>query len=61
LQSFERGFHVIAGYPEGQQWDIRREALSPQEQQAMNALPFPPLDPIDGKHGPLVEYWLNAA
>ncbi|MEW9583230.1 cupin [Paraburkholderia sp. DGU8] len=61
LQSFERQFQVVAGYPEGQQWDIRREALSPQELQAMNALPFPALDPIDGKHGPVVEQWLRAA
>ncbi|HEY4295838.1 MAG TPA: cupin, partial [Paraburkholderia sp.] len=39
----------------------RREALTAQEQQTMNALPFPPLDPIDGERGPLVEYWLDAA
>ncbi|SIT47321.1 conserved hypothetical protein [Paraburkholderia ribeironis] len=61
LQSFERHFQVVAGYPEGQQWDIRREALHPEEQAAMERLPFPALDPIDGKHGPLVEYWLHAA
>jgi uncharacterized protein YjlB len=61
LQSAARHFQVVAGYPEDQQWDIRREALSPEELQAMDALPFPTLDPIDGKHGPLVEYWLHAA
>jgi uncharacterized protein YjlB len=61
LQSFERHFQVVAGYPQGQQWDIRREALSPEELRTMEALPFPPLDPLDGKHGPLVEHWLHAA
>ena len=61
LQSFAGHFQVVAGYPEGQQGDIRREALTPDELTAMEALPFPALDPIDGKHGPLVEHWLRAA
>lgn len=52
---------MVAGYPLGQQWDIRRQALRPEEQAVMEALPFPALDPIDGKHGPLVEHWLHAA
>ncbi|MET3249154.1 uncharacterized protein YjlB [Burkholderia sp. OAS925] len=61
LQSFEGHFRVVAGYPAGQQWDIRRDALTPQELAAMHALPFPPMDPVDGKHGPLCEHWLGAA
>ncbi|HZZ13124.1 MAG TPA: cupin domain-containing protein [Paraburkholderia sp.] len=61
LQSFARHFQVVAGYPAGQQWDIRREALTPDELAAMQALPFPPTDPIDGTHGPVVEHWLHAA
>jgi uncharacterized protein YjlB len=61
LQSFERGFQVIAGYPAGQQWDLRREALTSEELDDMLALRFPPLDPIDGKHGPVIEHWLQAA
>jgi uncharacterized protein YjlB len=61
LQSFARHFQVVAGYPEGQQWDIRREALTPDELAAMEALPFPDTDPIDGDHGPVVEHWLQAA
>jgi hypothetical protein len=27
----------------------------------MEALPFPPRDPLDGTHGPVVEHWLHAA
>lgn len=61
LQSFERHFQVVAGYPAGQQWDIRREALRPDELAAMEALPFPPRDPIDGEQGPVIEHWLHAA
>jgi uncharacterized protein YjlB len=51
----------VGAYPAGQQWDIRREALTPQELAAMHALPFPKMDPVDGKHGPLCEHWLKAA
>jgi uncharacterized protein YjlB len=61
LQSFARHFQVVAGYPAGQQWDIRREALTPEEHVKMEALPFPATDPIDGKLGPLIEHWLHAA
>ncbi|AXE96475.1 cupin [Paraburkholderia sp. SIMBA_050] len=61
MQSFERQFKVVGGYPRGQQWDIRREALTPDEQAVMDALPFPAMDPVDGKHGPLLEHWLHAA
>jgi hypothetical protein len=52
---------LLGGYPEGQQWDIRPEALTPDEQAAMEALPFPPRDPLDGTRGPVVEHWLHAA
>ena len=44
-------------YPEGQQWDIRREALSEGEIAAMEALPFPRSDPVGGREGPLLEQW----
>ncbi|WP_429301120.1 cupin [Paraburkholderia sp. GAS199] len=60
LQSFERHFKVVGGYPAGQQWDIRRDALTPDELAAMQALPFPATDPVDGAHGPVVENWLTA-
>lgn len=61
LQSFANRFQVIGGYPAGQQWDIRRNALTPDELRAMEALPFPATDPVDGTHGPVVEHWLHAA
>jgi len=58
LASREEGFQVSAGYPLGQQWDIRREALTPEEANAMQALPFPHSDPLCGDHGPLIEHWI---
>jgi len=51
------GFKVAGGYPAGQQWDIRRDALTPDELHEMKALPFPACDPVYGDHGPLVEHW----
>ncbi|WP_243843823.1 cupin domain-containing protein [Paraburkholderia caballeronis] len=58
LVSRAPGFQVTAGYPAGQQWDIRREALTPEEASAMEALPFPRSDPLCGDHGPLLDHWL---
>jgi uncharacterized protein YjlB len=58
LASRDNGFKVSAGYPAGQQWDIRRAALTPQEASVMEALPFPRCDPLCGDHGPLIDHWL---
>lgn len=52
-----RRFQVIGAYPPGQQWDIRREAISEAERTAMEALPFPKSDPVAGDDGPLVRHW----
>lgn len=57
LQATEGRFQVVGAYPEGQQWDIRREALSEKEIAAMEALPFPRSDPVGGREGPLLEQW----
>jgi uncharacterized protein YjlB len=57
LQATEGRFQVVGAYPEGQQWDIRREALSEGEIAAMEALPFPHSDPVGGREGPLLEQW----
>ncbi|SAL53135.1 Cupin domain protein [Caballeronia sordidicola] len=57
LQSTEGRFQVVGAYPEGQQWDIRRDALSKEEIAAMEALPFPRSDPVSGSEGPLLDQW----
>ncbi len=61
LVSREDAFQVAGGYPKGQQWDIRRDALTPDELRAMDALPFPACDPVYGKNGPLIEQWTSQA
>ncbi|SDB95147.1 Uncharacterized protein YjlB [Paraburkholderia lycopersici] len=58
LFSLAEGFRVAGGYPRGQQWDIRRDALAPAELRAMQALPFPACDPLYGGQGPLIDHWL---
>jgi uncharacterized protein YjlB len=57
LQSTEGRFQVVGAYPEGQQWNIRRDALSKEEIAAMEALPFPRSDPVAGREGPLLREW----
>ena len=54
-------FQVAGGYPRGQQWDIRRDALTEKERATMEALPFPHSDPVLGAHGPLLENWCRLA
>ncbi|WP_224008184.1 MULTISPECIES: cupin domain-containing protein [Paraburkholderia] len=61
LVSRTDAFHVAGGYPAGQQWDIRREALTPDELRAMDALPFPASDPVYGARGPVIERWRKPA
>ncbi len=57
LQSFEGRLLVVGACPPGQQWDIRREALTLQEREAMESLPFPMSDPVFGSRGPLPDHW----
>ncbi|BAN23199.1 cupin domain protein [Caballeronia insecticola] len=52
-----RRFQVVGAYPPGQQWDIRRDAISDAARAAMELLPFPPCDPVAGENGPLVRHW----
>jgi uncharacterized protein YjlB len=61
LQSFAGNLRVVGAYPPGQQWDIRRGALTPDELVAMESLPFPPSDPVLGERGPVIEQWLGVA
>jgi uncharacterized protein YjlB len=48
---------VVGAYPQGQDWDICREAPSDEARQRMRALPVPAEDPILGKDGPLRQSW----
>ncbi|MFC0399057.1 cupin domain-containing protein [Paraburkholderia rhizosphaerae] len=59
LQSGSGRFSVVGAYPAGQQWDIRRDALTRDECAAMDALPFPASDPVLGDRGPLIDFWMH--
>lgn len=49
---------VVGAYPSGQQGDILRNAASPDIRGAIDRLPFPRIDPVLGRDGPLVDHWL---
>jgi uncharacterized protein YjlB len=48
---------IVGAYPPGQVWDLRRDALSGAELEAMARLPFPGSDPVMGRRGPLLDLW----
>jgi uncharacterized protein YjlB len=50
-------FLVVGGYPPGQSWDLRREAISEAAQREMAKVPFPDSDPVLGPAGPLLTFW----
>lgn len=50
-------FLVVGGYPPGRQWDLRRDAISDAERVKMAEVPFPKMDPVLGRSGPLIELW----
>jgi uncharacterized protein YjlB len=51
---------VVGAYPPGQAWDLRREALSAAELDAMARVPFPRSDPVTGRAGGLLDFWSQA-
>jgi uncharacterized protein YjlB len=50
-------FLVIGAYPPGQQWDIRRDAPTPDMVARMTALPVPSSDPVAGESGAMRSLW----
>jgi uncharacterized protein YjlB len=50
-------FLVIGAYPPGENWDICRTAPTPEMQQRMRRVAFPPSDPVTGASGPLPAIW----
>ena len=50
-------FLVVGAYPEGQDWDICREAPNAETRARMANLPVPRADPVSGSAGPLAERW----
>lgn len=52
-------FHVVGGYPEGQDADLLRGAPGdrPAADERIARVPLPPADPLFGAAGPLVREW----
>jgi uncharacterized protein YjlB len=54
---------VVGAYPNGMRWDIRRGDPEERDEVLANIarVPLPAQDPVQGKHGPLLELWRRAA
>ncbi len=54
-------FLVVGAYPPGQHWDICRGAPDGDARERMADLPFPHVDPVQGKTGALGLHWRKQA
>jgi len=54
----DAAFLVVGAYPEGQKWDICRDAPDAEARKRMASLPFPRSDPVSGPQGPLIDHWI---
>ena len=59
--SSDSAFRVVGAYPPGQKFDIRREAPTEADEQAIARLSFPDSDPVTGAEGELTRRWKLAA
>ena len=50
-------FLVVGAYPPDQHWDICREAPTPEADERMAHLPFPPTDPVSGDGSSFAKLW----
>lgn len=51
------GFLLVGAYPDGQDWDVRRDAADEKTLQRIADVPLPTGDPVSGDAGPLMELW----
>ena len=54
-------FLVVGAYPPNQDWDICRQAATPEMLRQMALVPFPDSDPVEGPNGSLPRLWKPAA
>lgn len=48
---------VVGAYPDGQEWDVRRDAADDATLSRISAVPLPVADPVGGANGPLPRLW----
>jgi uncharacterized protein YjlB len=53
-------FLVVGAYPPGQDFDICREAPTPEQARRLKDVPFPASDPVSGPGGALSHLWRRA-